>query len=189
MLFRTIPSLYLIFPSTMFKLVEFFQKRPKDSTILFGRIGFGLLIALILGLNLTTITLHLPASLQAHETGVLYGLFVFALVPIFMGATNICLLKRKYLRIVQICFGIVLMLTGNYLIDTKTVTPENTAITAQSGSLDYGAIAQAKSTEKPVNVGFWIALLGILPLLAGITGKCITSKCLKYGEVIKKIRV
>jgi len=62
-------------------------------------------------------------------------------------------------------------------------------ITVQSGSLDYGAISESKTPSKSVNVGFWIALLGILPLLAGITGKCITSKCLKYGEVIKKIRV
>lgn len=173
----------------MFKLIEFLRKRPKDSTILFGRIGFGLLIALILGLNLDTIALHLPVSLQAHETGVLYGLFIFAIVPIFMGVSNICLMKRKYLRIMQICFGVILMLIGNLLIYTKTTTPENNTTTTQSGSLDYGAIAQVKSAEKPVNVGFWIALLGILPMLAGITGKCITSKCLKYGEVIKKIRV
>lgn len=173
----------------MFKLIEFLQKRPKDSTILFGRIGFGLIIALVLGLNLSTISLHLPTSLQAYETGILYGLFIFAIVPIFMGVSNICLMKRKYLRIMQICFGIVLMFTGNLLIDTKVTAPEKSVITTQSGSLDYAAIAQVKSTEKPVNVGFWIALLGILPIIAGITGKCITSKCLKYGEVIKKIRV
>ena len=54
---------------------------------------------------------------------------------------------------------------------------------------DGGTIAETKTPSKPVNVGFWLALLGTLPLLAGITGKCITSKCIKYGEVIKKIRV
>jgi len=107
----------------------------------------------------------------------------------FMGASNICLLKRKYLRIVQICFGIMLMFMGNYLIDTKMIAPEQSTIATQSGSLDYGNIIQDTSPKKPVNVGFWIALLGIIPLLAGISGKCITSKCLKYGEVIKKIRV
>jgi hypothetical protein len=31
--------------------------------------------------------------------------------------------------------------------------------------------------------------MGLLPLFAGITGKCITSKCLKYREKITKIRV
>ena len=156
----------------MFKLIEFFQKRPKDRTILFGRMFFGLMIAIILGLNLENIILHLPEALKSYETSIIYGLFIFALVPFLMGATGICLLKRKYLRIVQICFGIMLFITGNWLIDTKmSVTQDGT------------------TPSKPVNVGFWIALLGIFPLLAGITGKCITSKCLKYGEVIKKIRV
>lgn len=174
----------------MFKLVAFLQKRPKDRTILMGRIIFGLVIALLLGLNFQEITiLHLPDFMQPYEFYKKCGLFIFALVPIFMGATGICLLKRKYLRIVQICFGLVLIIIGNWFIEMKvsnTIVPTNNS---QSGSLDYGAITETIPTSKPVNVGFWIALLGILPLLAGITGKCITSKCLKYGEVIKKIRV
>lgn len=173
----------------MFKLIEFLQKRPKDKTILFGRIGFGLLIAIIIGLNLDTITLHLPETLKSYETGIMYGLFIFAVVPIFMGATGICLLKRKYIRIVQIVFGITLMIVGGYVIDIKMPITQEAPATSQSGSLDYSAISQAKSTSKPVDVGFWIALLGILPLMAGITGKCVTSNCMKYGEVIKKIRV
>lgn len=173
----------------MFKLIEFFQKRPKDRTILFGRMFFALIMAILLGLNLNNITLHLPEVLKPYETGIIYGLFVFALVPFLMGATGICLAKRKYVRIIQICFGIVLMVAGNSLIDVKTPVSENTPATTQNGSLDYGAIAQATSSSRPIDVGFWVALLGIFPLLAGITGKCITSKCLKYGEVIKKIRV
>ncbi len=36
----------------MFKFIEFLQKRPKDRTILAGRIIFGLIVALLLGLNL-----------------------------------------------------------------------------------------------------------------------------------------
>lgn len=173
----------------MFKLIAFFQKRPKDKTILFGRIGFGLLIAIILGLNLENIILHLPEGLKAYEALVIYGLFVFALVPFLMGITGSCLAKRKYVRILQICFGIMLFIAGNWLIDTKAPTIQVIPANTQSGSLDYGAITETVSPSEPVNVGFWIALLGIFPLLAGITGKCITSKCLKYGEVIKKIRV
>ncbi|MDD5197968.1 MAG: hypothetical protein PHN60_03870 [Candidatus Gracilibacteria bacterium] len=173
----------------MFKLIEFFQKRPKDRTILFGRMFFGLMIAIILGLNLENIILHLPKALKSYETSIVYGLFIFAIVPFLMGATGICLLKRKYLRIVQICFGIILFIAGNWLIDTKMSVTQDSTTTTQSGSLDYGTISEITAPSKPVNVGFWIALLGIFPLLAGITGKCITSKCLKYGEVIKKIRV
>lgn len=173
----------------MFKLIAFFQKRPKDKTILFGRIGFGLLIAIILGLNLENIMLHLPEGLKTYEALIIYGLFVFALVPLLMGITGICLAKRKYVRILQICFGIMLFIAGNWLIDTKAPTSQMIPANTQSGSLDYGTITEVIAPSKPVNVGFWIALFGIFPILAGITGKCITGKCLKYGEVIKKIRV
>ena len=173
----------------MFKLIAFFQKRPKDRTILSGRIGFGLLIAIILGLNLENIILHLPEELKVYEAFIVYGLFIFALVPFLMGVTGICIAKRKYVRILQICFGLMLIIIGDWLIDTKAPTGQMIPANTQSGSLDYGAITETTVPSKPVNVGFWIALLGILPLLAGITGKCITNKCLKYGEVIKKIRV
>lgn len=174
----------------MFKLVEFFQKRPKDRTILLGRMIFGIVIALLIGLNFADITiLHLPDVVQPYEFYKKLGLFLFALVPFLMGATGICLAKRKYVRIIQISFGLVLIVIGNWFIDVKSSVPPITPVTTQSGSLDYGAIAQEKAPSKPVDVGFWLALLGIFPLFAGVTGKCITNKCLKYGEVIKKIRV
>jgi len=31
--------------------------------------------------------------------------------------------------------------------------------------------------------------MGIIPLFAGITGKLITTNCLKFGEKVTKIRV
>lgn len=173
----------------MFKLIEFFQKRPSNRVIRSGQMIFGTAIALLLGLNLDTITLHLPEALKSYETGITYGLFIFAFVPFFMGATEICIAKRKYVRIIQICFGITLMVVGNSVIDIKTAPIQESVVTSQNGSLDYGAITESKTPSKPLNVGFWIALLGLFPLVAGITGKCIPSKCLKYGEVIKKIRV
>lgn len=176
----------------MFKLIEFFQRRPKDTTIRTIRIIFGLLIAALLGFHLGDITLNLPESAKAYEQYIIYGLFVFALLPIVMGATGICFAKRKYIRIAQITLGIILMIVGNALIETKTVTmtQNNTPTTTQSGSLDYGALTQkAPGTRMPLNVGFWLAFLGLFPILGGISGKLITEKCLKYGEVIKKIRV
>ena len=174
----------------MFKLVEFFRKRPKDRTILMGRIIFGLVIALLVGLNFDNITiLHLPDAVKPYEFYKKLGLFIFALVPILMGITGICIAKRKHIRIMQICLGIALIIIGNWFIDTKIPMVQDTTVTTQSGSLDYGAITEITAPSKPVNIGFWLALLGIFPLLAGITGKCITGKCLKYGEVIKKIRV
>ncbi|MDD2916957.1 MAG: hypothetical protein PHH70_03900 [Candidatus Gracilibacteria bacterium] len=174
----------------MFKFIEFLRKRPKDRTILVGRIVFGLIIALLIGLNFNDITiLHLPDFVKPYELSKKLGLFIFALVPILMGLTGICIAKRKYVRIIQICFGLVLMIIGNWFIDMKVPAAQNTLPMTQSGALDYGTISESKTPSKPFNVGFWLAFLGIFPLLAGITGKCITSKCLKYGEVIKKIRV
>lgn len=174
----------------MFAFVEFLKKRPTDRTILMGRIIFGLTIALILGLNLEHFSLHLPQTLLSYEEGIKYGLFILAIVPIFMGATNVCMAKRKYIKMIQMVFGVVLIIVGNWLIVIQYESPEakKDAVVA-SGSLDYASLNQKTSTSKPLDTGFWIALLGVLPLLAGITGKCITSKCLKYGEVIKKIRV
>ena len=174
----------------MFKLVAFFQKRPKDSTIRIGRIVFGLVIALFIGLNFQNISiLHLPNFVKPYEFYKKLGLFIFALVPIFMGISGICLAKQKYVRIIQICFGIALIIIGNWFIDIKTPVIQEVTPTTQNGTLDVSTLMPVKAPSTPVNVGFWIALLGILPLLAGITGKCITSKCLKYGEIIKKIRV
>jgi hypothetical protein len=174
----------------MFKLVEFFQKRPKDSTIRIGRIIFGLVIALLVGLNFQNIILlHLPDFVKPYEFYKKLGLFIFALVPIFMGISGICLAKRKYVRIIQICFGIMFIIIGNWFIDVKAPAIQEVTPTTQNGTLDVSNLAPIKAPSTPVDVGFWIALLGILPLLAGITGKCITSKCLKYGEIIKKIRV
>lgn len=174
----------------MFKFIEFLRKRPKDSSIRTGRVLFGVTIAILLELNFSDIVLRLPESFRAYEIQIQYGLFIFAVVPFLIGITGICIAKRKYVRLMQIGFGFILIIAGNSLIDTKTISPQIIQSTTQSESLDYNSIVQtAPVARKPVNVGFWIALLGILPILAGISGKCITAKCLKYGEVIKKIRV
>jgi hypothetical protein len=173
----------------MFKLVEFLQKRPKDRTILMGRGVFGIIIAILLGLNLNNITLHLPSALQSYENIAIYGLFILAIIPFFMGVSGLCIAKRKYIRIMQISFGVILFIVGNWFVDVKTAPTTSPITSTQSGSLDYNALSESKTPSKPVNVGFWLAFLGILPLIAGISGKCITNKCLKYGEVIKKIRV
>ena len=174
----------------MFTLIEFFQRRPKDTTIRTIRIIFGLLIAVLLGFNLGDITLNLPESAKAYEQYIIYGLFIFALFPIIMGATGICFAKRKHIRIAQISLGVMLMIVGNALVETRATTVPTPINTNQSGSLDYGALTQKTTApERPMNVGFWLAFLGLFPIFGGISGKLITQKCLKHGEIIKKIRV
>ena len=149
-------------------VVEFFRKRPSDRTILGGRIAFGLVIALLLGLNLSSFGLTLPHALASYEDTVKYALFVFAIVPVIMGSTNLCVAKRKYIKIVQMTFGVVLILSGNFLIVSPIVqAPVTEPVVTATGSLDYASLAQTPaSAKKPINVGFWLAWLGILPLLA-----------------------
>lgn len=77
-----------------------------------------------------------------------------------MWVTNICLLKKKYMRIVQILFGIILFYVSSIIVDWP--------------SLDVDSL---------------IAIMWIFPLIAWITWKCITSNCMRFNEKITKIRI
>ena len=77
-----------------------------------------------------------------------------------MWATNICLLKKKYMRIVQIIFSIILFYISSIIIEGP--------------QLDIDSL---------------IAFMWIFPLIAWITWKCITSNCMKFAEKVTKIRV
>lgn len=181
------------------KFVKFLSKRPSDVTIRVGRVLFGSTIIALLAMNLDTIHLVLPAQAAAFEIQIKYGLFVFPIVPILMGIVPICLMRKKYMKRLQMSFGLMLILGGSYLIadpimpEPVTSTPTTVATASGSSGLDYASLTKVPempaAPKAPLNVGFWIALLGILPLFAGITGKCILSGCLKYGEKITKIRV
>lgn len=64
------------------------------------------------------------------------------------------------------------------------VSPQNTGVS-------YTMIAEANKDVSGayVDVGFWVALIGLIILLAGWTGKFVTHRHVKYGETITKIRV
>lgn len=152
----------------MMWLIKFIQKRPTDKTILVGRIIFWLLYTGVMYYNLIYLGKGIDneyffGALVLEENGILIAKYIttaIGLVPIIMGATNICMLKKKYMRIIQVIFAFVLF----YIAGSITDSP----------NLDFDVL---------------IWLMWVLPLVAGITGKCITSKCLKYKEKITKIRV
>lgn len=152
----------------MMWFIKFIQKRPSDKTILSGRILFWLLYIWVMYYNLIYLnkgidseyffgTLVLDAQWIEIAKYIMTGIWI---VPVFMWLTNICLLKKKYMRIIQVVFWIVLFYIAGSI--------------EESANLDFDVL---------------IWFMGILPLFAGITGKCITSKCLKYREKITKIRV
>lgn len=172
----------------MYKFIEFLRKRPSDKTIRIWRIIAWLIIILLLSINFNEYRFNLPLALKSNELYFKYALFILWLVPIFMWATNICLAKRKYVKMIQILFWIMLIIVWNNIYFEKAV--ENTKPeTSQSWSVSLSDLTADKKKSEPINIWFYIALLWIIPIIAWISGKCITSWCLKYKEVITKIRV
>ena len=82
------------------------------------------------------------------------------IIPIFMWLTNICLLKSKYIRIMQILFWITLFFISFIIKDIPVLW---------------------------IDTLFWI--MGVIPLLWWISWKLITKTCLRYWEKVTKIRV
>lgn len=153
----------------MMWIVKFIQKRPTDKTIKIWRIIFGLVLisALSYGLlyqNMTIDNSYFFWLVVLSETWIeilKYIMISIWLVPIIMWAFDICLLKKKYIKIVQIIFWFMLFY-----------------------------IAWSINNDSPkIWIDFLIWIMWVLPVIAWITWKCITKKCLKYREKITKIRV
>ena len=144
------------------------QKRPSDNSIRISRIIFGLIMVSTLYYNL--IYQANPNTLDSNffwidlsEQAIMiitYIIISLWLIPLFMWISNICLLKKNHMKIVQVIFAICLFYISNQIVEWS---------------------------EMDIDTLIWF--MWIAPLFAGITGKCITSSCLKYNEKITKIRV
>lgn len=152
----------------MLWFIKILQKRPSDKTIIIWRIAFGLIYMITMYYNLfiqeTPNTLENVFFWQEVSTQTLnyisYFIIAIWIVPVIMWATNICVAKKSIMRIVQIIFGISL-----FYISSKIV---------EGPDLDVDAL---------------VFFMAFLPFFSWITGKCITSKCMKFGEKVTKIRV
>ncbi len=158
------------------KFIQLMQKRPTDKTILVWRVIFGLVYIVLMYYNLIVLNKpiddvylnfsffwEITPGLRMNDSEIMifkYILTWMGIIPIIMGLTNICMFKKKYVRIAQTFFWIFLFYVAWIVIDKAT--------------LDFD---------------FIIWFMWLLPLFAWITGKCITKKCMKYWEKIIKIRV
>lgn len=152
----------------MIWFIKFLQKRPTDKTILIWRIVFWSLYIWIMYYNLIILNKWIDNEYlfwyllldDIYVNIVKYIMISIWIIPIIMWITNICLFKKKYVRIIQIIFWIILFYIASSLKESPT--------------LDYDMI---------------IWFMWLLPLIAWITWKCITTKCMKYKETITKIRI
>lgn len=142
------------------------MKRPKDSTIMYGMIFLWTIVPLGLYFNL----IHQGDALETHffwqelsANSVLivkYVFIVISLIPLYLWLTKQCLMKKKHMRIFQVAFWILLFYMSSKVVEWPKL-----------------------------DVDVLLFLLAFPPIIAGITGKCIFSSCLKYKEKIQKIRV
>ena len=154
----------------MMWLVQFLQKRPSDTTIYVSRIIFWIILISSLYYNiivqwdkLENDFIWMFENVSESTLNIIkYVLVWLWIIPIIMWLVKICFLKKKYMRIIQIVFWIFL-----FYISSKIIPSD-------PNKLDVDAL---------------IAFMWIFPLIAWITWKCITSKCLKFAEKITKIRV
>ena len=150
----------------MMKFLQLLTKRPKDTTILRGLIVFWLLISLANYYNLiyqgdALETQFFWQTLDANVILIIKYIFVAIwLVPIYLWITKQCILKKKHMRYLQWAFWILLLYMSSKVVETP--------------KLDVDAL---------------LFLLAFPAIIAWITGKCITSTCMKYKEKIQKIRV
>lgn len=157
----------------MFEFIKFLQKRPSDKTIITIRILFGLILVSVLYYNffldwannneIEKTMLFWYVDTTGFSDVIKYAIVSLWLFPILYGIANILniwIAKKKYIKIGQIILAILLWYSAALVVNTE--------------SLDINEL---------------LVLMWFLPFFAWITWKMITSKSLKYGEKINKIRV
>lgn len=146
--------------------IKLLQKRPSDNAIRIGRIIFWLVFSWLVYYSFYYSWRELQDNLFWFELSANWMMFLkcfiifLGFIPFIIWLTNVCLLKSKYMRIIQIVFWILLFYVSSL----------------------YESIAD-------LWVDTFIFIIAFLPLIAWITWKCITTKCLRYWQKLTKIRV
>ncbi|MCD5380387.1 hypothetical protein LR004_00510 [Candidatus Gracilibacteria bacterium] len=152
----------------MMGFIKFLQKRPTDTTIMIARMIVGMIIIGGLYYNLIVQGDKIESNFFWIEVPAAYLLYIkyffiaIGIIPLMIGVLNICVIRKKWMKILQITAGILLMYISSKILP------------GDANKLDIDSL---------------IAILGFASVVCGITGKCITGKCLKFGETITKIRV
>ena len=168
----------------LIKFAQFVAKRPTDRTIRLIHILGGLIILFLLYISWDRAIVDVPFAgprSATTERYIEYGLLIVGILPFVRGWFSACLMNHKHTRITQAILGVLLIWIGGPILDpiVTTIATDNVP-----GQLNIGTI-----TQETWHPGTYVVLLGIFWMLLGATGKGTTAVCLRYGEVIKKIRV
>lgn len=132
--------------------------------------------------------LKLMQFLTAVALFVLGGWLMRPIVP-----TEIAVLPQPQAPIAAAATGAVKTVSFDQAVaGTNAPTTAAAPKTAATGAVGFDqavATSAAQTPARPLDPGFWISLLAWFPLFAGVTGKMVTSKCMRYGEKVTKIRV
>ena len=169
----------------MFKLVEFLKKRPSDLAIRILRvIGFGGLAAIIIVTH-DQFSLPFARYYLEYELIIKYALAGFyVILAIVFGLLGLCVFKRSTMKKIQMILGLIFIILGASITNNvNPIVPENTQ------SVPLSEYTTPPTSIPLPNASTLYIIIGLLTFIGGVTGKMITSSCIKYGEVIKKIRV
>ena len=150
----------------MMKFLALLMKRPSDIQVRYAKIILGALLIIIGILAFWVQKLQIENSFFGialdDTTKMILSYIIIALgvFPLVMGWLDLHILSRGRTRILQVIFGVLLIIISTIFIDTATLS-----------------------------VDIFYFILGLIVSIAGITGKAITQKGLKYGQKITKIRV
>lgn len=172
----------------LLKIAKFLSQRPKDTTIRLLHILSGVIIIGLLWIAQDSSILDIPfmtALNPAVEKNIEYGLLLLWLFPLIKGILPFCLMKHRTLRISQAVLGLLLIIIGGPVMDPIVTTVSAPAEKpADEFQIDFGTREETSS-----HPGIFLIFLGVFWMLVWATGKGTTEKCLRYREVVKKIRV
>jgi hypothetical protein len=150
----------------MMWLIKILKKRPSDKTIKITRVILGLTLITAWYYNLIyqgdaiENNIFWQALSENAMLYIKYTIIALGFIPLIMWLTNICLLKSKYMRILQIISAFVLFYISSIIVESPNLE---------------------------IDTLIWV--MWILPLIWWITWKFTTTKCLRHWQKITKIRI
>lgn len=169
-------------------------QKPSDTKIRTWRIIFAILLILVItfGLHATDVNISLFDNIFADlPDELLYALYIFPIIGLIRGIFDPGLFRKAIWKWVIFGLGAAMFIFSVFFLSEKTpkiITTEQTAITADS-TTTVTQVSQDPLTF--VDTDNWLGFFGLITMFVGffLTGRNITTKNEKFGEVIKKIRV